>query len=337
MQRFQRRQFLLASAALIAAPRARAEKAGKTYRVAFILRASPPKVMAGREPVHPIFRAFVHELRSLGYDEGRNLILERRTLEGKLDRYLEIFTDLARRDTQVIVTIGAGPELKRACDAVSPIPIVLFAASEPVKHGLAKSLAHPGGNVTGLLYYPGGDFEAKRFELLKEMVPMLKRASYLVPKLALERKDEIAEGAIQAARATGVELRMAQYTGHEFAPAFAAIERDKPDALFVSPYPDVYAYRKTVVAFARKARLPDCYSHPEFAREGGLMSYAPDSLDFGRRAALYVDKILKGARAGELPFERPEKFVFVVNLRTAKSLGIDVPRSVLLRADKVIE
>jgi len=337
MARFPRRQFLLASAGLIAAPRASAEKGEKTYRVAFVLRSSPPKVMAGREPAHPIFRAFVHELRALGYDEGRNLILERRTLESKLDRYLEIFTELASRDTQVIVAIGTGPEFKRACDAVSPIPIVLFAGAEPVRYGLAKSLAHPGGNVTGLLYYPWGEFEAKRLEMLKEMIPTLKRASYLVPTVALERKDAISQGAIQAAQATGVELLMAQYTGHELAPAFAAIEREKPDALFVSPHPDTYAYRKTVVAFARKVHLPDCYSHPEFAHAGGLMSYAPDSLYFARRSAQYVDKILKGARAGELPFEQPDKFLFVVNLRTAKALGVEVPRSVMLRADQVIE
>jgi len=337
MGRFPRRQFLLASAGLIVARHAPAESGQKTYRVAFILASSPLTAMAGREPAHPIFRVFIDELRRLGYDEGRNLTLERRTLEGKLDRYLEIFTELVKRDTQVIVTIGGGPELKRACDAVSPTPVVLFASSEPVKHGLAKSLAHPGGNVTGLLYYPGGDFEAKRFELLKEMVPTLKRASYLVPKFALERKDAISQGAIQAAQAAGVELLMAQFTGHDFAPAFAAIERDKPDALFASPYPDIYGYRKTVVAFARKAHLPDCYAHPEMAKEGGLMSYATDSLEFGRRPAQYVDKILKGARAGELPFERPDKFLFIVNLKTAKTLGIEVPRSVLLRADRVIE
>jgi len=337
MGRVQRRQFLLASVGLLAAARARAAKSQKSYRLAFVLAASPPKVMVGREPAHPILRAFIHELRTLGYDEGHNLILERRTIEGDVDRYLRIFTELAQAHTQVIVTIGAGPEFKRACDAVSPIPIVLFGGAEVVRDGLARSLAQPGGNVTGLLYHAGEEFEAKRFTLLKEMMPTLARASYLVPTRALARKAAMVEATKNGARATGVELLIAEYQGHDFAQAFAAIEKQKPDALFASPYPDVFAYRKKVVAFARKVHLPDCYAHPEMAIEGGMMAYATDSLDLGRRAAHYVDKILKGNKPGELPIEQPAKFIFVVNLRTAKALGIDVPRSVLLRADRVIE
>ena len=337
MAKFPRRQFLLASAGLIVAPHARATQGQKIYRVAFILGASPPKVMAGPEPPHPIVRAFIHEMRSLGYVEGQNLVLERRSLETHQDRFPIIFAELAKLHTDVIVSIGGREELKRACDAVSPTPVVLFAAGAPEKQGLAKTLAHPGGNVTGLTYYPGDELEAKRIQVLKDTIPGLKRASYLLPTVAVEKKDPIVQAARRAADALGIELVIATYEGHNFKEAFAAIARQRPDALFVSPYPAIYAYRKEVVALARKARLPDAYSWPELAREGGMMSYGLSTPDLGRRSAQYVDKILKGAKPGDLPFEQPTKFDFVVNLRTARELGLDVPRSVLLRASEVIE
>lgn len=337
MGQLLRRRFMLAAAALVAAPSARAESARSPARVAFVLNVSPLREMEGAEPAHPILRAFVHEMRSLGYTEGVNLILERRTLEGRRERVLEVFPELARLGTQVIVAVGGREEFKRACDAVGSVAVVTFGAADPVKYGLARSLAHPGGNVTGLLYFVGPDIEAKRLQLLKEMLPTMSRVAYLVPKDALEKRDEIVLGVAQTAQALDLKLVHATYEGHDFAPAFAAIEHEKPDALLASLYPAVYAYRKEVVAFARKQRLPDSYSHPEFAALGGLMSYAVDSPDLGRRAAHYVDKILKGSHPGDLPIERPTKFDFVVNLKTAKGLGLPVPQSVLLRADRVIE
>lgn len=334
---FQRRQFLLASAGLVASHYTRADGGHKMYRVAFVLGASPPKVMAGPEPPHPIVRAFIHEMRDLGYVEGKNFVLERRSIETHADRFPVIFTELAKLRTEVIVSIGGREELKRACDAVSPIPVVLFAVGEPEKYGLAKTLAHPGGNVTGLTYYAGVELEAKRMELLKEAIPRLTRASYLVPKAAVEKNDPTVQAARHAAQSLDIDLLLATFDGHNFTEAFATIAQQKPDALFVSPYPAIYAYRKEVVALARKARLPDAYSWPELVRAGGLISYGVNTPDLGRRAAQYVDKIFKGAKPGDLPFEQPTKFDFVVNLRTARELGLTMPPSVLLRATQVIE
>jgi putative ABC transport system substrate-binding protein len=320
---------------LLAAPFVEAQQATRMRRVSFVLSHSPLAEMAGPEPVHPIFRAFVHELRSLGYVEGRNLVLERRTAEGRLERYVGIFTELARLDTEVIVALGGYDPFKRACDAVSKIPVVMFGGSEPVKYGLARSLAHPGGNVTGLTYYTSPEVEAKRFQLLKDAVPTIARASYLVPQGYLD--DVIVVAARHAAQTMRIELLFAEYAGHDFAEAFATIEKQKPDALFASPFPAIFAYRQQVIGLARKARLPDSYAHPEMAAAGGFMSYGIDSPDLGRRAAHYVDKILKGARAGDLAIELPTKFDFVVNLRTARELGVTIPRPVLLGADRVIE
>ena len=337
MSQIERRRFLVVASALAIAPLAYGQRAGEMHRVAFVVNVSPIREMQGPEPEHPIFRAFVIEMGRLGYTEGANLILERRTLEGRTERVLDVFSELAQLKTRVIVTPGGFKEFKRACDAVGNVAIVTFSGADPVKLGMARSLAHPGGNVTGLMYFVGPEIEAKRLQLLKELLPTVSRIAYLVPKDALERRDEIVLGVVQAAKSLDLQLIYATVEGHDFAPTFAAIAREKPDALLASLYPAVYAYRKDVVDFARGQRLPDSYSHPEFAALGGLMSYAVDSSDLGRRAAHYVDKILKGAKPGDLPIERPTKYDFVINIKTARALGLTIPQSVLLRADRVID
>ena len=337
MGQMLRRRFLLAAPALIAARISYGQSASAMYRVAFVLNVSPLSEMEGLEPAHPILLEFVREMRRLGYAEGVNLILERRTLEGQPKRVLAVFPELARLGTRVIVAVGGREDFKRACDSVGHVAVVTFGGVDPVKYGLARSLAHPGGNVTGLMYFVGPEIEAKRLQLLKELLPTVSRVAYLVPKDALERRDEIVLGVVQAAKSLDLQLIYATVEGHDFAPTFAAIAREKPDALLASLYPAVYAYRKDVVAFARGQRLPDSYSHPEFAALGGLMSYAVDSSDLGRRAAHYVDKILKGAKPGDLPIERPTKYDFVINIKTARALGLTIPQSVLLRADRVID
>jgi putative ABC transport system substrate-binding protein len=218
---------------------------------------------------------------------------------------------------------------------VSPTPVVMFAGSFPVKYGLAKSLAHPGRNVTGLTYWAGPEIEAKRLQLFKEAMPALVRLSYLAPKGSWENPAVVATR--DAAEKLGVELLRAEYTPPDPDAGFAAIEAQKPDGLYVSPYPSLYAYREKVVRFARKLRLPDSYPHPEYAALGGLMSYAVDTPDLGRRSAHYVDRILKGAKAGDLPIEQPTKFQFVVNAKTARDLGLTIPESILASADRVID
>jgi len=255
--------------------------------------------------------------------------------EGRPERYVDIFTGLARIGTEVIVALGGYAPFKRACDAVSGTPVVMFGGAEPVEQGVAKSLAHPGRNVTGLVYYTSPEVEAKRFQLMQEAIPRLVRASYLMPAGYLE--NEIIVAARHAAQSMRIDLRFAEHAAHDFAAAFAAIERYRPDAMFVSPFPATFAHRRQVVAFARRTRLPDSYSHSEMPELGGLMSYGIHTPDLGRRAAHYVDNILRGARPGDLPIERPTKFELVVNLGTATDLGLTIPRPLLLRAGRVIE
>ncbi len=335
MCQIRRRQFLIAAGTLLATPLAYAQREDKKRRVAFVLAASPVAEMAGPEPAHPGVRAFLHELRNMGYVEGRNLVLERRSAEGHPERYTDIFAELAHHNTEVIVAAGGGATLKRGRDAAREIPIVMLGSSEPVKHGLAQSLAHPGGNVTGLTFDAGAENEGKRLQLLREVIPTLARVSYLGQKGTWE--DPIGLAARNAAQTMGIELLFAEHKPDTLAETFTTIEQQKPDALFASPAPATFAQRQQVLAFARKARLPAIYPFGQMAIAGGLMSYGANELDLGRRAAHYVDKILKGAKPGDLPIERPTKFDLIVNLETARTLGIKIPPSILLRADRMIE
>ena len=332
----RRRQFLIATGSLLAAPfGAAAQRAAKMHRVAFILTTSPVAEMAGTEPAHPIVRAFVHEMRALGYVEGRNLALERRSAEGRAERYQNIGAELVRLKTDVIVSAGGGAQIRRVRDATGTVPIVMLGSAEPEKFGLAQSLARPGGSVTGLLAGVGHEMVGKRLQLLKEALPRVARVSFLVDKAAWE--DPSAESARRVAKALDIELLFAEHLPENLEETFATIKRQNPDALFASAATSIYAQRDRIVAFARMARLPDAYIFAEMAVAGGLMSYGVNAPDLGRRAAHYVDKILKGAKPGELPIEQPVKFDFIVNLRTARSLGITIPNSVLVGADRVIE
>ncbi len=332
----KRRDLLAAAGALLAAPLvAEAQPAEKMHRVAFILTTSPAAEMAGAEPAHPITRAFVHEMRTLGYVEGRNLALERRSAEGRAERYQSIGAELVQLKTDVIVTAGVGAQVRRVRDATGTIPIVMLGSSEPVEYGLARSLARPGGNVTGLLASAGSEMGAKRLQLLKEILPQMSRISYLGDEVAWE--DSGAETVRRAAKALDIEVLFAEHIPGNLEETFARIARQNPDALFASGATSVYAQRLQIVQFARKARLPDTYLFAEMAVAGALMSYGVNAPDLGRRSAHYVDKILKGAKPGDLPIERPTKFNLVINLRTAKALGIKIPPMSLLRADRVIE
>lgn len=331
-----RRDTVAALLALGAAPLvAEAQRAEAMHRVAFILTTSPAAEMAGPEPAHPITRAFVHEMRTLGYVEGRNLALERRSAEGRSERYQSIGAELVQLKMDVIVTAGVGAQVRRVRDATGTIPIVMLGSSEPVEYGLVQSLARPGGTVTGLLASAGSEMGAKRLQLLKEILPNVSRVSYLGDKAAWE--DSLSEAVRRAARSLGIELLFAEHLPGNLEETFARIERQNPDALFASGATTVYAQRLQIVQFARKAQLPDAHLFAEIAVAGALMSYGVNAPDLGRRSAHYVDKILKGAKPGDLPIEQPVKFDFVINLKTAKELGLRIPQSLLLRADRVIE
>jgi putative tryptophan/tyrosine transport system substrate-binding protein len=290
--------------------------------------------MAGQDPINPAVRMFVHTLRALGYVEGSNIALERRSAEGQYERFAEIVRELVLLEVDVIVTItNAMTQAARA--ATRTIPIVMSLASNPVEEGLVQSLARPGGNITGLTLDPGHDIVAKRIQLLKEILPTMARM-VLLQSMAepLAEREEIA---MIAGQQLGVKLLIAEATPTDYTYAFALIEREKPDGLLVGLGAGNYSNRATIVEFAARNRLPAMYAFREDVAAGGLAAYGVDVIDLFRRAAGYVDKILKGADPAELPVEQPTKFQLIVNLTTARSLGLTLSPMVLARADEVIE
>ena len=328
---------LVVAVCILAAPLAAgAQQAGKVYRVGLILTTSPISEMAGPNPVHPTTRAFVQGLRALGYVEGQNLILERRSAEGRFERFGDIVAELVRLKADVIVTVG--DPLARAAKAVTTtVPIVMASSTDPVGGGLVQGLARPGGNITGLTTLVGPEIEAKRLELLRETLPRVSRVAYLGSKEDKDWESPWGKSVRTAAQGLGVTLVLAEHTPHQYTDAFTRISRARLEALFVGPSAAAYADRGLIVDFATRARLPSTFRFREPVEIGGLMSYGANVADVFRRAAGYVDKILKGAKPADLPVEQPTKFELVINLRTAKALGLTIPPSVLLRADQLIE
>jgi putative tryptophan/tyrosine transport system substrate-binding protein len=307
----------------------------KVYRVGLVFSTSPVAEMTGSEPVHPIARTLVHALRRLGYVEGENLILERRSAEGHFERYREIFADLVRLDVDVIVTVTT-PMALEAKAVTRTVPIVMAGTStNPVEAGVVNSLARPGGNITGISSQASGELGAKRLGLLKECLPEVVRVAYLSTNQDWEAPYGLNVRA--AAQLLHLTLIPATHTPTDYKDAFALIADSRTDALFVSPDSYQYANRKLIVDFARKIRLPDIHVYSEAAKLGALMSYGVDVPDLYRHAASYVDKILKGAKPADLPIEQPTKYELVINLKTAKAIGLTIPPALLARADEVIE
>ena len=325
----------VAVAVLTASFPATAQQAGKVHRVALVVTTTPIAEMAGPDPVHLITRAFVHELRALGYVEGRNVIVERRSAEGKPERYPDIIAELVRLKTDVIAAGGSAVVVQQLKERASNIPIVMIGVNEPVKLGLVASLARPGGNITGITSASGPENEPKRLQLLKEVIPRLSRVGYLATKQDWDLPS--AQAIRRAAPSLGMELLHAEHNSADIDATLAALARQRPDALVASLTGPTYAHRHQIVEFALKARLPGIYPFPEMAETGGLMSYGVSGPDLARRTARYVDKILKGAKPGDLPIEQPTKYELVINLKAAREIGITIPESVLLRADRVIE
>jgi putative ABC transport system substrate-binding protein len=333
-----RRAFLgtMASGLLAAPLAAEAQPTGKIYRVGLIFTTSPVSVMAGPEPVHPLFRAFVQSLRALGYVEGQNLILERRSAEGRFERLGDIVAELVRLKTDVIVT--AADQVTRAAKAVTTtVPIVMATSGDPVGEGIVQNLARPGGNITGLTLAVGPEIEAKRLELLRAILPGVSRVAYLGSKDNKDWESPRGQSVRTAAQALGVALVLAEFTPPQYTDAFTRISRARAEALFVAPSGPAFADRALIVAFATRARLPSTFYDRESVDLGGLMSYGANQADLYRRAATYVDKILKGVKPADLPIERPTKLELLINLKTARALGLTIPPSLLQRADQVIE
>jgi len=329
-----RRAFLTFVGGALAVPLASAQPGTRIYRVAVILTTSPLAEMAGHDPVHPMIRGFVHGMRALGYIEGRNLILERRTAGGTPERYPGIVAELVGLKADVIVTAGQSALIASAKSTWSGVPIVTLGTDDPVKHGLARSFARPGGNLTGLVVVTGPENIQKRLDLLKEAIPTASRVAYLATKQFWNH--HYTKALLQAAAALGVDMVHAEHKPQDLDATFAAIERLRPDALFVSGGAESFGQRQQIVDFARRAHLPGMYPYTAMVEAGGLMSYGSSTADMFQRAAVYVDKILKGAKPGDLPVEQPTKFALVINLKAARALGLTIPQSLLIRADEVI-
>ena len=283
----------------------------------------------------PRVEAFRQRLRELGYVEGKNILIEYRYAEGKLERPPDLAAELVQLKVDVIVTAG-GTATLAAKKAGVTMPIVFGNVGDPVGTGIVSSLARPGGNITGLSMM-APDLDGKRLELLKEAFPKVARVAFLwVP---VDSRGNLALTEMEpAAKALGLKLQSLEVRVLEdFDGAFARAKRDGAQALITFPSALVNTAQRQLLDFAAKNRLPAMYHSPEFVEAGGLMSYAPNYADLFRRAADFVDKILKGARPADLPVEQPTKFEFLVNLKTAKQIGVTIPQKVLARADKVIK
>ncbi|MFM9972313.1 MAG: ABC transporter substrate-binding protein [Burkholderiales bacterium] len=323
-----RRQLMLAAGAgALAMPfGVFAQPAGKVWRIGIL---SPQSGLSAN------FEAFLDQFRTLGYVEGRNLQIEYRWSAGRDERLPEMAADLVRLRVDAIVT-HAGLPVAAAKAATSTIPIVTAATADPVGQGLVASLARPGGNVTGLSML-SSEIVSKRLQLLREIIPNLTRVAVLAQK-GTPATPLLIEQLQLLTRRIGVTLSVHELNqASEFTGAFAAIQRERAQALIVQQNPFFRENSKQILEPALRHRLPSIFELRGFVDEGGLISYGPNVIDMFRRAAYYVDRILKGTKPADLPVEQPTKFEMVVNLKTAKALGITIPQTVLLQADEVIK
>jgi putative ABC transport system substrate-binding protein len=281
-----------------------------------------------------IFQAFEQRLRDLGYAEGQNLVIEFRNAEGKTDRLPGLAAELVRLNMDVVV-VATDPATRAVKEASAKTPIVMVSVNyDPVELGYIASLARPGGNITGVLFLHR-ELTGKRFELFKEMLPTVARVAVLSDPLAAEQL----AAAKAANRLMGLKLQVIelQNPSYDFESAFRVALRSKAEALLVLTTPVIFRERSKIAQLALRNRLPTSFAHREHVDAGGLMSYGPNFDDMWRHAAVYVDKILKGAKPADLPVEQATKFELIINLKTAKALGLTIPPSLLLRADQVIE
>ena len=326
----ERRRFVGAVVAgLLAVPMGvQAQPAGRVYRLGVLRATAPPP--SNQETGPTLLKA----LRDLDWVEGQNLKVETRYAEGKLDRLPILARELVQLHVDVIVAVGSAA-IRTARDATKTIPIVMWGSFDPVAAGFVASLARPGGNITGIVVGPGVSLVGKRLELLKEVVP---RAS-AIALLASDDpnfRPQVPE-AQKAASTLGIRLFTVEVRGGDYTHAFSTIVGERAAALVVGATPFFMHARKQIIDLAAKHRLPAIYEWPEQVEDGGFMSYGSSQSALVRRVATYVDRIFKGAKPSDLPVEQPSTFELVVNLRTAKALGLTIPPSLLARADRLIE
>jgi ABC-type uncharacterized transport system substrate-binding protein len=316
--------FTLCAVLLALCHSADGQQTGKIFRIGLL----SPTVGSGFEPLW-------QGLRELGYSEGKNLTVESRFAQGNLDKLLPFAAELVQHKVDVIVALG-GPSVQAAKKATDSIPIVMTNAGDPVDQGFVASLARPGGNITGLSSLTH-DLAGKRLELLKETVPKLSRVAVLWHPDAIGSTLNWKETQL-AARELGLQIQSLEVSSREdIDGAFRTASEKRAQALVTLRSPIIAIERKRIAELAIKKRLPAMYDDRAYVEAGGLMSYGTNQADLYRRAATYVDKILKGAKPGDLPVEQPKKFEFIINLKTAKQIGLTIPPNVLARADKVIK
>ena len=326
-----RRAFVrgIAGAALLAPLGAFAQSAGKVYRIGYL---STPTAAAVRNALD----AFLAKLRELGWIDGQNIAIEYRWAEGDVDRLPALAADLVGRRVDLIVAPAASAAMA-AKKATGSIPIVMMFPTDPVELGLVASLSRPGGNVTGTTYAPDSGILGKQLELLKEAVPRANRVAILWNPADPGYTSQTSEVLETVARVRRIRLQRVEATGPgDFEEAFAAMARERADALIGSGSSTWIAHRAKLAELALRHRLPTMYGYREMVEAGALMAYGVNMVDFIGRAAIYVDKILKGAKPAELPVEQPTKFELALNLKTAKAIGVNLPQPLLLRADQVI-
>lgn len=325
MSQFRRRRFLLATAALFVAPlAAAAQKPRKVYRIGLLSNNRGPHL-----------GAFARGLQDLGYTEGRNVVVELRSADGRSERLPDLAAELVRLEVDVLVAPDP-PSASAAKAATKTIPIVMRSSNDPVVAGLVTSLARPGGNITGV-YSLYAELAPKRLELLKEAIPGLKRVAVLWNS-AWPGTVSVWKDTQLAARALGLEVHSLDVRRpEELDGAFRAASAARAGALITLRNPLIVVHRTQLVALAAQTRMPVMYDEREFIDAGGLMAYGANLDDLYRRIAVYADKILKGAKPADLAIEQPTRFELIINLKAAKALGLTIPKSVLLRADDVIE
>jgi len=308
---------------------AEAQQATKIPRIGYLIAASPSPSLARTE-------SFRQGLRELGYVEGKNIVIEWRSADGKLDRLPALAAELVRLKVDVIVSAGPAPT-RSTKEATKTIPIVMTQDGDPVGSGFVASLARPGGNITGLSSLRA-DLSGKRLELLKEILPMLSRMAVLGTSTLPGNAQELRETELAAA-AFGVKLQYLDVLGSkDIETTFRAASKGRAEAVLMMVAGFVAAGHRTEIAErAVKSRLPVIYAERRFVEAGGLMTYGVNVEDLDRRAATYVDKILKGAKPANLPVEQPTKFELIINLKAAKQIGLTIPPNVLARADRVIK
>ena len=324
---------LAAALLLLTSPvTAKAQPAGRVYRIGYLAAGWG----SGTAYLRPL-EAFRQGLLKLGWVEGQNLLIENRFAEGQFDRLPGLAEELVRLKVDVIAA-SPTPAALAARNATRIIPIVGMSLTEPVEVGLVASLARPGGNVTGVTYGVDTDIFGKQLELLKEVIPKVRRVAVLSNPGNSPSQPLIISNVKAAARSLGLQLQLLEARGPgEFDGAFAAMAKDRAGALLVTGDSMFFFHRARLADLAVRNRLPSMSTQGQWVEAGGLMSYGPDFADMYRRAATYVDKILRGAKPADLPIEQPTKFELVINRKTAKALGLTIPPSLLTRADQVIE